>query len=390
MRCMKWLRAGLMALPMIASGLGSSAFAFGEAWFTWPDHEGYNLDQIVRIEKAPNPAFGGFFWSHQFYVGSGAQSDVMYMGLQQQQDGTRNIIMSIFYQSTTKVNPGNVTCPLPSEQYIACQATQGAGDGSPGAQIIARYPWVEGHDYRLRVWSAGTGPGWWQFYVMDLTTNQEVHAGGIYSQDFPDGRLNKGNSSVQWTEIYGGQQAYGNCAYSPQRAVWSRPTMDNGSVVPSNVSYNGTTAPFQIFPENGNQHYELLTCPMNGYPVGAYGQTACYYYGELNQSCQAVCTANQTLPTPQCSAAIQYNRGGVGRASATMPYLGTPQQGGAIANCNKLLALFNLPAAVGGTRIDGLGLGCHQFPPNSYWLTTPDTDATSAASNARRVCGCLP
>ena len=362
------------------------ASALAPVWLSWPAHSGYNLDQIFRVEKAPNPAFGGFFWSHQFYVGDANSANVMYMGMQQQMDGTRNVIFSIFYDADTKVNSGNVKCPLP--KYISCVATQSAGDNTPGAQIIAPYAWVEGHDYRFRVWNVGVG--WWNFYVMDLTTNAEIYVGSIYSQNRPNGVLNPGNYSVQWEEVYGGQQAFGNCAYSPQRVFVTSPTMDDLTVTPNNYNYDATQSPFRIFPESGNKHYEMLSCPLGGFPRGSYGNTACYFLGGSSQSCDAVCNSAQTLPTPQCSTAISYTRGGVGTDAATLPYLGTPQQGGSVDKCDDLLASFNLPKAQAGTRIDGQGLGCHVYPPNSWWLISPNTTAASAAPGAQRVCGCVP
>jgi hypothetical protein len=382
-------KSWIFALILVTAFFATQSFALSPTQFTWPNHSGYNLDQILRINKAPDPAFGGFFWSHQFYVGNQKEQDVMYMGLQQQIDGTRSAIISIFYKKTTTVNPDNVKCPLPKARYTACQATQGSGDGSPGAQIIALYPWVEGHDYRLRLWNVEGG--WWNYYVMDLKTQIETFLGSIYSQDYPTGRLNPNNISIQWEEVYGGQQAFGNCAYSPQRVVWTSPTMDDLTVSPTDYGFDQTTAPFRIFPEPGNKHYEMLSCPLGGFPMGEYGSSACYYLGEAGKSCSDVCSIKRALPIPQCSQAITYTRDGVASDRVTLPYLGTAKQGGDITKCNSLLALFNLPSAEAGTRINPVeGLGCHVFPPKSWWLIEPPTAASGASPGAERVCGCVP
>ncbi|WP_166142889.1 hypothetical protein [Methylosinus sp. RM1] len=372
-----------------AMTFAGSCFAFSPTYFTWPDHSGYNLDQILRIERAPTPEFGGFFWSHQFYVGDKSDHDTMYMGLQQQQDGRRNVIMSIFYKPTTVVDAKSVKCPLPADRYISCQASQKAGDQAPGAQIVATYPWVEGRDYRLRVWNVDGS--WWNFYVMDMTTKEETLFGSIDSQDFPKGRLNPTNSSVQWEEVFGGQQSRGNCAYSPQKVVWTSPTMDNLGVLPKTYGYDGTQAPFKIFPESGNRHYETLTCPLGGVPMGNYGASACYYLGDAGKSCSEVCTSARTLPTTTCSAAVPYTLGGIASDRVTSPYLGTPGQGGDVGRCDSVLAALQLPKAEAGTRINPQeGLGCHRYAPKSWWLLKPDTTAASSAPGAQRICGCGP
>jgi hypothetical protein len=367
------------------------ADAFANVSYNWPRGGGYNLDQELQIDTLPDPSFGGFFWSHQFYVGDSSSANTLYMGFQQWDDGERGAIFSIFYDKDTQVDPGNVVCNVPAK---SCAASQGAGDGAPGAQIIVPYDWKVGRNYRLRIWAAPpagkTDPGWWRFYIKDLTTNVETQIGSIYNQNRPGGTINPGKWSVGWGEIFGGQQHYGNCAYSPQRVIWSRPTMNSGSIAAEIAPYEYEQTPFRVFVSDDEEHYEMLACPMGGFPVGAFGKTACYFLGELGGSCNEVCSSEQTLPQ-QCSQPLKYDRGGVGSSQATMPYLGTPSQGGDSKNCNDLVTLFGFPNVESGTRNNpNEGVGCHVTPPKSWYLLSPDTQNAAAAPGVRRVCGCVP
>jgi hypothetical protein len=367
------------------------AAAFAQVSYNWPQGSGYNLDQELRIDTLPNPSFGGFFWSHQFSVGDANSSNTLYMGFQQLADGKRVVIFSIFYDKGTVVNPGNVVCNVPT---ISCVATQGAGDGSPGAQIIAPFSWEVGHDYRLRVWSAApagkSDAGWWAFYVTDITTSNETLIGYIYNQNRPKDGINPGKWSTGWGEIFGGQQSSGDCAYSPQRVVWKSPTMNAGSITAAIASESYNNTPYRVFISEDGKQYEMLTCPMGGLPIGKFGMTACYSLGESGHSCDQVCSSQKTLPK-QCSQPLQYNRGGVGSNQATMPYLGTPNQGGDSKNCNELVSAFGFKNVEVGTRINpDQGLGCHVYPPKSWWLMSPDTQSAASATGASRVCGCVP
>ena len=384
----------MLAVMLFATvRLTSDAAAFANVSYNWPEGSAYNLDQHLKVDTLPEPAFGGFFWSHQFYVGDQESTNTLYMGFQQWRDGKRGAIFSIFYDHDTKVNPDNVVCDVPAK---SCQATQGAGDGAPGAQIIVPFDWVVGHEYRLRIWSQApegkNEAGWWTFYIKDITTDVETKIGSIYNQNRPNGSINPGKWSMGWGEVFGGQQSRGNCAYSPQRVIWSQPTMNGGSIKAEIAPYAYEQTPFRVFVSEDKTQYEMLTCPLGGIPKGTFGKTACYFLGQSGQSCDQVCSSQQTLPSPsECSAPLTYTRGGVGSSASTLPYLGTPQQGGQIDNCNELVTSFGYANAEGGTRNDpSEGLGCHVYPPKSWYLISPDTQNGAAAPGAERVCGCLP
>jgi len=377
----------------------TGAWAFANVSYNWPAPNGYNLDQIITVQDLPDSAFGGFFWSHQFYVGSQSSQNTLYMGLQQQMDGSRNVIFSIFYDQNTVVNPGNVVCSVPT---TSCAATQGAGDGSPGAQIIAPFNWQAERAYRLRIWSAAppgqNNSGWWVFYVLDVASGVDTLIGYIYNQNRPNGLINPTGYSMGWGEVYGGQQGSGNCAYSIQRVRWESPTMrlqSNNSVQTAQIAPWALPAntPFNVFVSADGSKYEMLTCPLGGQPSGTFGANACYYLGETGASCASVCSQARTLPTPQCSAAVPYTRRGVAPSLATLPYLGTPSQGGQQPqNCGALTATFGFPNPEQGSRINpNEGVGCHVYNNQKSWfLTSPPTTDASAAAGIQRVCGCGP
>lgn len=119
--------------------------------------------------------------------------------------------------------------------------------------------------------------------------------------------------------------------------------------------------------------------PDNQQPAcgGALLGGACWYLGELDQTCDDVCA----------------ERGGF--APAALAAAGTPAQGGSLEGCTAVLqALGALPGVVTeGFREDGLGFGCHLFVDPSgaataWWLTAPDLSPTAANPSARLACGC--
>lgn len=385
----------MMRLPIIVFLLvlffcSTKVMAFANVSYNWPKPGGYNLDHVITIKDIPNPKFGGFFWSHQFYVGDKQSQNVMYMGLQQQISGSKNVIFSIFYDKGTNVNPDNVVCIAKTS---SCEASGKAGDQTPGAQIIAPYEWQADHSYRLRVWSAPPQgkdeSGWWAFYVKDMTNNEETLIGYIYNQNRPNGGLNPTQYSVGWGEVYGGQQMNGDCAYSFQKVVWEQPTMDNGSNTASFGVPNPSSEklPFKIFVSEDQSQYEMLTCPIGGIPYGAFGKTACYFLGANGSSCEEVCTKTLNLPTPQCSQSIQYTRGNVGASEAILPYLGTPDQGGNSARCNSIASILGFPNVEAGTRLNE-GVGCHVMNKKSWYLLDPNTENNASAPGVERICGC--
>ena len=105
----------------------------------------------------------------------------------------------------------------------------------------------------------------------------------------------------------------------------------------------------------------------------------CWYLGADSQSCDDACSAH----------------GGFSQASLAI--LGTPAQGGSLADCTAVLqALDVLQGSVSeGFREDGLGLGCHVFVDgegaltDAWWLTSPALASAAVGVQVRRACGCV-
>jgi hypothetical protein len=79
-----------------------------------------------------------------------------------------------------------------------------------------------------------------------------------------------------------------------------------------------------------------------------------------------------------------------GYDSRTASYVGSPGQGGSLANCGQLLPPLGYPAMVTeGSRSDGKGLGCHIFGTTNWWLDNPDFSPSASIASAKIVCACL-
>jgi hypothetical protein len=106
--------------------------------------------------------------------------------------------------------------------------------------------------------------------------------------------------------------------------------------------------------------------------VGVADSGICWYLGRAGDSCANACA----------------NHGGT--ASQAASHIGTSAQGGSLTECARLLSLLGIRASVAeGTRSDGLGLGCHLFGSDRWWLTSPAYTDTSRDAVAQIVCGCV-
>jgi hypothetical protein len=110
---------------------------------------------------------------------------------------------------------------------------------------------------------------------------------------------------------------------------------------------------------------------------GALLQGACWYMGDLGQSCDDVCATHG------------------GFSTAALALIGTPAQGGSLEGCTAVLqALGTFSGAVSeGFREDGLGLGCHLYleaagTEAAWWLTAPDLSPQAFSAQTRQACGC--
>jgi hypothetical protein len=99
----------------------------------------------------------------------------------------------------------------------------------------------------------------------------------------------------------------------------------------------------------------------------------CWYLGALDASCEETCS----------------NRGGYDTLATAL--VGTTGQGGSLANCEQVLSALGYSGAVGeGMRADMIGMGCHVWEGDGWWIhSMPDLDPTASAPNARVACGCL-
>jgi hypothetical protein len=110
---------------------------------------------------------------------------------------------------------------------------------------------------------------------------------------------------------------------------------------------------------------------------GAQVGGACWYLGELDQTCNGACASH----------------GGVDPGAAA--FIGTPEQGGSLEACAAILEALGEPPALvmDGFRDDGLGFGCHLFVDaaggtSAWWLSAPAFAPTVSDPSARLVCGC--
>lgn len=106
---------------------------------------------------------------------------------------------------------------------------------------------------------------------------------------------------------------------------------------------------------------------------GAIALNLCWYLSIRGESCEQTCSA----------------RGGHdARATAIV---GTTGQGGSLSNCVQVLAALGHTGLVGaGARNDGLGLGCHTWDADGWWLQTmPSFDPKASYPPVRIACGCV-
>lgn len=202
---------GSIVVLFILFSISSTAMAVvggvADGFVSWPDNaEYFNMDQVVRIDHAPKRDSGqGWYWAYQFQLGK----TTGYMGLQQQPDGKRTAHFALWDNFSAHAAPG-------------FNASAFGGEGT-GTKIFGDYPWVEGHSYRLRVWSQPKN--YWGCWIKDIDTGVETYLGEIQNQNDPGKQL---NSSVSFTELYSGAN---NCNQAePVRSSWSMPTANGGDI----------------------------------------------------------------------------------------------------------------------------------------------------------------
>jgi len=98
----------------------------------------------------------------------------------------------------------------------------------------------------------------------------------------------------------------------------------------------------------------------------------CWYLGAAGESCQQTCAS----------------RGGYD--SRTAGLVGPTSQGGSVDNCSAVVrALGHNTDAADGTRADGIGIGCHLWGADAWWLHDgSNLDPSFSAPQARIACAC--
>ena len=104
--------------------------------------------------------------------------------------------------------------------------------------------------------------------------------------------------------------------------------------------------------------------------AGSVFQGLCWYLGPRGESCDAACTTH----------------GGV--AAGAQAFVGTATQGGSLSECRQLLTLLGVTTAPFLGERDDVGLGCHLYDADPYWLDAPDFTTDASVPESRIVCAC--
>lgn len=177
--------------------------------WSWPG-SGYYYNADEKLTVNSHTPGANYFWAHQFAFSGG---DGGYIGLQ---DGS--------YPNNTKI------------ALYSIWAANGAsgpnrgtfsGEGSGYTCRLDPYGWVEGREYRLRVWVTSEDPygRWYGAWVQDTATGIDSYIGSI--------RVPLAWGGIQgwtsWTEYFG--PAVMACSQIPYSQItWKYPTANNGTV----------------------------------------------------------------------------------------------------------------------------------------------------------------
>lgn len=106
---------------------------------------------------------------------------------------------------------------------------------------------------------------------------------------------------------------------------------------------------------------------------GARVRDLCWYLGNAGASCQQTCS----------------NKGGYDVRTTAL--VGTTTQGGSLSACAQVLSALGYRGSVtAGLRSDGVGLGCHLWGSDGWWLQTmPELSRTASIPVASIACACM-
>lgn len=106
---------------------------------------------------------------------------------------------------------------------------------------------------------------------------------------------------------------------------------------------------------------------------GATALNLCWYLGAPQQSCDETCASHGGYD-PRMTALV-----------------GTRSQGGSADNCRQVMtALGRSGPVLEGTRPDDIGVGCHVWGPDLWWLAdAPDFTPSASGNPAEIACACM-
>lgn len=132
----------------------------------------------------------------------------------------------------------------------------------------------------------------------------------------------------------------------------------------SNGGSNGGSAPQGGSAGDGTAGSAGAAC------AGVLNWGLCWYLGPRGSSCDATCAAHGGLD------------------AGAEAYVGITAQGGSVTECSELLRLLGVNARTSVASRNDVGLGCHLYDNDPYWLDDPAFATDAHVREARIVCAC--
>jgi hypothetical protein len=104
--------------------------------------------------------------------------------------------------------------------------------------------------------------------------------------------------------------------------------------------------------------------------AGVVYEEMCWYLGERGQSCDATCGTH----------------GAVDARGASV--VGTTAQGGSLDGCSQVLETLGMSVAPTAAIRKDVGLGCHLYDAEAFWLDEPSFTSDASQVSSRIVCAC--
>lgn len=189
----------------------------------------YNIDTHLAVFVHEGAQTAGYFWSQQFLFTNG---DGGYMGLQtngRDNDGNRLQRSAVFSMFDNKAAVARGVTPGDTSR---CKGFKTAGGDGTFVSCIVPFNWIEGKEYRLRIWWLGEPSPTtrrWGGWVQDVTSGAETFIGSI---DVPIQWNWLGTYANAFTEYFGPGDQIADCAVIPYTfARWRNITANNADRV---------------------------------------------------------------------------------------------------------------------------------------------------------------